>query len=66
MEDDDEESLYHDCPKCSRAYDEIDYEFQICSKCGWNEGEQKYKKARRPTKEDYLNGDADILTEQWI
>jgi len=29
---DDDESAYHDCPKCGRSYDEIDYGYQACSK----------------------------------
>lgn len=24
------------CPCCGRAYDEIDYEYQICSRCNWD------------------------------
>ncbi len=24
------------CPKCSRMFDDIDFDFQSCSKCGWN------------------------------
>lgn len=68
---DDEDSLYEDeleteCPKCGRDYDEIDYEYQICSKCGWNVEKGKFEKSRKPKKADYMNGDADILTGQWF
>ena len=38
-----EEDFYDDeirvddvCPNCRREYDEIDYDYQICSKCGFN------------------------------
>ena len=60
-----EEAAYHDCPKCGRSYDEIDYEYQSCSKCGWDEENQKWGETREPSDEDYMNGDADILTGRW-
>lgn len=63
---DDEEQPYRECPKCGRDYDEIDFEYQSCSKCGWNEAEQKWGEAREPSDEDYMNGDADILTGRWF
>jgi ribosomal protein L37E len=63
--EDDEEATHHDCPKCGRTYDEIDYEYQACSKCGWDEDKQKWGESREPSDEDYMNGDADILTGRW-
>lgn len=56
-----EDDCHTECPKCGRDYDDIDYEYQICSKCGWNAN-----KVREPSEQDYLNGDADILTGRWI
>lgn len=53
------------CEKCNRDYDDIDFDYQICSKCGWDKEAQKYGKTRKPTDIDYTNGDADILTGQW-
>ena len=53
------------CPKCGRGYDDIDYDYQSCSKCGWDEDNKKWGKAIEPTEDDYLNGDADILTGRW-
>ncbi len=35
-DDDDETPLFDDCPNCSRPYDEIDHEYQICHHCGFN------------------------------
>ena len=55
-----------DCPKCNRAYDEIDQDYQICSKCGWDVGAQQYRTPREPGVDDYMSGDADILTGQWV
>ena len=26
--------LFENCPNCGRTYDEIDYDYQICSLCG--------------------------------
>ena len=58
---------YSDCPQCQRHYDEIDYDLQLCSKCGWdadkNEYDLKYK--REPTNDDFMAGDADIITGRW-
>ena len=34
--DGEEEKLDDDCPYCGAEYDEIDREYQICSKCGFN------------------------------
>jgi hypothetical protein len=33
--DDDEVILDTNCPKCHREYDEIDYEYQICHYCNY-------------------------------
>ena len=54
------------CPKCGRQYDEIDFDYQICSKCGWDAVEEEWTKPKEPSEEDFLNGDADILTGDWI
>lgn len=62
----DDDQLCRDCPRCQRHYDEIDYEYQSCSKCGWDEENKKYNKPSKPTQQDYLSGDADILTGRWI
>ncbi len=55
------------CPSCQRDYDEIDCDFQCCSKCGWDVEDKDYKPhvVRHPSNEDYLNGDADVLTGEW-
>lgn len=53
------------CPKCGRWYDDIGYDFQWCHKCGWDEEKQEWGETVEPTKEDYMNGDADILTGRW-
>ena len=63
---DDEESAYTDCPKCGRTYDEIDYEYQCCSKCGWDAENEKWGEPREPDQSDYEMGEADILTGRWI
>lgn len=65
FDDDDYEGLCEQCPKCGRSYDDIDFDFQCCSKCGWDEAQQKWTEAREPSDEDFMNGDADILTGQW-
>ena len=54
-----------DCVKCGRHYDDIDYDYQCCSKCGWDEEKKEWIKAREPQQSDYLNGEADILTGRW-
>lgn len=62
----DENEGYHDCPKCNRSYDEVDYDYQFCSKCGWDAVNGKYSKGKRkPTNSDYMSGEADILTERF-
>ena len=61
-------SPLENCPQCGRSYDDIDFDFQSCSKCGWDAEKGKYKHEiiRHPTGKDYLNGDADILTDSWF
>lgn len=54
-----------DCPKCGRNYNDIDYDYQSCSKCGWDEENQKWEKPIEPTDEDFMAGEADILTGRW-
>lgn len=58
---------HEDCPKCGCTYDDIDFDYQHCSKCAWDADKKAFSgRARKPTDEDYLNGDADILTGQWL
>lgn len=61
----DENLGYSNCPKCGRHYDEIDHEYQSCSKCGWDAENNKPTKAREPQESDYLSGEADLLTGRW-
>lgn len=35
LDDDENEGLDINCPKCHREYDSIDFEYQICSRCGY-------------------------------
>lgn len=35
-DNDDYPLMYDTCPNCDSVYDEIDYEYQICSDCGYN------------------------------
>ena len=55
------------CPKCSRSYDDIDFDYQSCSKCGWDEDKKTYNPEirREPDGDDFMNGDADFLTGFW-
>lgn len=62
---DDDEIANNDCPKCGRHYDDVDYQYQSCSKCGWDEENQRWGQTVEPTDMDYENGDADILTGRW-
>ena len=64
-EDYDEGQPNEICSACSRHYDYIDFDYQSCSKCGWDDERKKWGKRTEPTRENYLNGDADILTGQW-
>jgi|SRR6185312_12379951 len=58
---------WEDCPKCGRTYDHIDFDYQSCSKCGWDAEKEKFDSEikREPTDEDFMNGDADILSGCW-
>jgi len=56
---------YESCPKCGRSYNHIDFDYQYCSKCGWDAEEEKWGDASEPEQSDYDNGDADILTGRW-
>lgn len=55
------------CPSCQRSYDDIDFDYQSCSKCGWDAEKEKFNPSikREPTDDDYMAGDADILTGRW-
>ena len=62
-----ENESYEDCPNCSRTYSHIDYDFQSCSKCGWDAEKEIFSKDALidPDEDDFMNGDADILTGRW-
>lgn len=40
-DDEDEVTLDETCPNCGTEYDEIDYEYQICHHCGFNNDEEE-------------------------
>ncbi len=63
----DDNQAFDNCPACSRSYDDIDYDYQSCSKCGWDAEKEKCDSSirRQPTEDDYMSGDADILTGRW-
>ena len=63
-----ENQPYEQCPKCGRDFDDIDFDYQACSKCGYDIEKECFdnKIVREPTDEDFLNGDADLLTGQWF
>jgi len=65
--EDDPDCCYEYCPACGRHYEWLDFDYQSCSKCGWDADKEKYnpKIKVKPTEDDYLNGDADILTGRW-
>lgn len=65
--EDDPDCAYEYCPCCGRLYGCIDFDYQSCSKCGWDADNNKYnpKIKIEPTQSDYENGDADILTGRW-
>jgi len=56
------------CPKCGRIYDGIDFDYQSCSKCGWDNEKNRFDNeiVREPSDDDFLNGDADLLTGEWL
>lgn len=62
-----ENQPYEDCPKCGRSYDDIDFDFQSCSKCGWDAEKEIFDQevCREPSDDDFMNGDADILSGHW-
>ena len=60
-----EKELNKNCEKCDRYYDEIGYEYQYCKACGWDAENQIWSEPINPTDDDYLNGEADILTGRW-
>lgn len=31
-----ENSAHESCPKCGYSFDDADYDFQICSRCGFD------------------------------
>ncbi len=57
---------YESCPKCGRSYDDIDFDFQSCSKCGWDNESESYGETREPEDENYIMGEADLMTGRWL
>lgn len=43
-QDFDFESGLLSCSQCNEIYDEIDFEYQICHKCGWDAGNNIWTK----------------------
>jgi len=42
FEDDDDCIGDIDCPNCGREYDEVDFEYQICHHCKYNNNASKH------------------------
>ena len=61
-----ENSPHEFCPKCGRWYDDIGFDYQYCKACGWDADKEEFGESVEPTDEDYLSGDADILTGRWF
>lgn len=60
-----ENQPHKQCPKCGWDYDDIGFDYQYCKACGWDAEKEKWDKPIEPTDEDYMSGDADILTGRW-
>lgn len=60
-----ESQPHEDCPKCGRTYDDIDFDYQTCSKCGWDSEYEKFGESREPDEDDFMKGDADLLSGHW-
>ena len=53
------------CVKCGRGYDEIDFDYQTCSRCGWDSENKQWTKPRQPSDRDYLNGEVNVSIGEW-
>lgn len=40
-DDENDPNMDNDCPNCKQEYDNIDYEYQICSICGYDNHKTK-------------------------
>lgn len=60
-----DDDLLDCCPKCGRYYDEIGADLQYCKACGWDAENKKFDKPIKPTDDDFMAGEADILTGKW-
>lgn len=63
-----EENTLESCPRCDLTFDEIDFEFQACSKCGYDceKGSVDHSSIRNPTSADIDYGDYDLLNGRWM
>ncbi|MEO8231624.1 MAG: hypothetical protein ABI638_05045 [Ignavibacteriota bacterium] len=43
MEDDEEITVDETCPQCGNDYDDIDFDYHICHRCGYNNDPDKGK-----------------------
>ena len=41
-----ENQPHEDCPKCGRHYDDIDFDYQICSHCKYNAESKTFLKIK--------------------
>lgn len=54
------------CPNCGRMYDDIGFDYQYCKVCGWDANNEEFEHPVEPTEYDYMSGEADLLTGEWI
>ena len=53
MEYDEEITVDETCPQCGNDYDDIDFDYQICHRCGYNNDPDKGKEEKRLSKHNY-------------
>lgn len=57
---------FDSCPACNREYDEIDYEYQICSYCKHNANKPKEGEYQCKYCNTLIEADAEIITNGFM
>lgn len=68
IEQDREDSIGSTCPACNNEYNDIDIDYQICSRCGFDATEQKFRPGNRRTRltpNSRYGIDPDVKLDDW-
>lgn len=65
IDQDREDSTFSICPRCDHEYDDIDRDYMICSRCGYDAEKQVTRPGNRRRSISRYGIDPDVKLDDW-